>query len=105
MSRDWPVRTCARCGTTYDSIGKCMGAHMLYKHDGGHSFVECLDVLAARVAATHEIAALASDIERARLAHDAGKSDPARNVATGQALYRAERLFDEYVHRAVVKGQ
>lgn len=36
-----------------------------------------------------------SKLAEARKAHDEGKSDPSRNVGTGQVLYAAERAFGD----------
>lgn len=59
------------------------------------------EILALRKEAPVLHAALA--VGRARLDHDVAKSDPSRNVATGQTVYAAEAHFDHVVRQALAE--
>jgi hypothetical protein len=50
-----------------------------------------------------EVLRAALAVGRARLDHDAAKSDPLRHVATGQSVYAAEVHFDRVVREALTE--
>ena len=116
---DMPDFTCPECGgsffsatpgpeeTTYECDTVTDTFRCKWKGPAFACFLPSRAALAAEILALRKEGPNAGVLEaalavgRARQDHEGAKSDPSRNVATGQTLYAAETHFDRVVREAL----
>ncbi|HYX22398.1 MAG TPA: hypothetical protein VFA98_16260 [Thermoanaerobaculia bacterium] len=116
---DMPDFTCPECGgsffsatpgpeeTTYECDTVTDTFRCKWKGPAFACFLPSRATLAAEILALRQeyrnadILKAALAVGRARQVHEDAKSDPSRNVATGQAVYAAETHFDRVMREAL----